>query len=176
MSVSALFIHTNSYYFYLPQVHYSPTGRATCRRCDEVIKKGDVRVSFVPLFNGRPGFTVYRHLKCIVFTEEIECVQDIGGWKKLDEEDLEKLKVRVEESKEEIRQEQEELQPDELVPVAFQGETRSAPPGLTANLLPFQVEGGSWMHHQEIHTEIKGGILAVSCFCCHAVEVRSHLT
>lgn len=32
---------------------------------------------------------------------------------------------------------------------------------LTANLLPFQVEGFSWMRHQEVKCpEIRGGILA----------------
>lgn len=35
------------------QVEYSTTGRATCRRCDEVIPKGSLRVSHVPLFRGK---------------------------------------------------------------------------------------------------------------------------
>ena len=66
----------------------------------------------------------------------------------------------MEESKIEIQKENEELDPDELVPVAFQGETRSPPTGLTATLLPFQVEGASWMYHQEVHAPtIRGGIL-----------------
>jgi DNA repair protein RAD16 len=75
----------------------------------------------------------------------------------------------VEESKEEIRQEMEELDPDELVPVSFQGQMRPSPKGLTATLLPFQVEGVSWMHHQEVTGEagVRGGMLAD--------EVRSNL-
>jgi len=47
-----------------------------------------------------------------------------------------------------------------LVQKKFQGETRAAPKGLTANLLPFQVEGVSWMYHQEVKESIRGGILA----------------
>jgi hypothetical protein len=35
------------------KIEYSPTGRATCRRCDEVIEKGCLRVSHVPLFRGK---------------------------------------------------------------------------------------------------------------------------
>ena len=49
----------------------------------------------------------------------------------------------------------------ELVQKAFQGEIRAEPSGLMANLLPFQIEGFSWMRHQEVEEpEIRGGILA----------------
>ena len=108
--------------------------------------------------------TVYRHLPCIVFSEDIHCVEDIGGWKKIQrksQEDYDKLVARVEESKDEVLKEQEELQPDELVPVTFQGETRKPPLGLSGSLLPFQTEGVSWMYHQEVNVpELHGGILA----------------
>jgi len=50
------------------------------------------------------------------------------------------------------------LDPDELVPLTFQGDIINDPPGMTARLLPFQVEGLSWMHHQETQTEINGGV------------------
>lgn len=101
-------------------------------------------------------------MKCAVFSEEIKKAEDVGGWKKISAEDYKALVQRVEESKEEVRKENEELDPDELVPVVFKGETRSVPPGLAANLLPFQVEGASWMYHQETNIEsgIRGGILA----------------
>jgi DNA repair protein RAD16 len=56
--------------------------------------------------------------------------------------------------------ENEEISPDELIQVAFQGEIRKPPPGLTASLLPFQTEGCSWMYHQEVHSPFRGGILA----------------
>ena len=87
--------------------------------------------------------------------------KDVGGYKKLNKEDFQLLVDRVEASKIEIQKENEELDPDELVPVTFQGEIRSSPPGFTATLLPFQVDGASWMYHQEIHApSCRGGILA----------------
>lgn len=99
-----------------------------------------------------------------MFSEDIERVEQIGGWrniKRQSQEDFERLVLRVEESKIEVEQEQEELQPDELVQVNFEGEMRGPPKGLTANLLPFQVEGVSWMYHQEVKVpELHGGILA----------------
>lgn len=140
---------------------YSKSGRATCRRCDQVITKGALRISHVPLFRGKPGFRVYRHLNCALFSEEILQAEDIGGWKKLTDEDYEALSLRIEASRDEIEKENEEIRPDELVPVSFQGEIRSSAPGLTANLLPFQVEGASWMYCQEVNMpETRGGILA----------------
>lgn len=169
------------------KVEYSPNNRATCRRCDEIVTKGSLRISHVPLFRGKvrtmilccllfdeesnsvnnssllqPGYRVYRHMKCAVFSEDVETAQDVGGWKRLSKEDYDILVDRVEESKAEIKKENEELDPDELVPVTFQGELRPAPTGLTANLLPFQEEGVSWMHHQEVggETGCRGGILA----------------
>jgi hypothetical protein len=142
------------------QIDYAPTSRATCRRCDEVILKGAVRVAHAPLFRGKPGFRVFRHLRCSVFSKEVERAEDVGGWRELARADYEALAARVEESKIEVQQENEELNPDELVQVAFQGETRRPPPGLEASLLPFQVEGLSWMYHQEFHVDtIRGGIL-----------------
>jgi hypothetical protein len=142
-------------------VEYSPTGRATCRRCDQTIARASLRVSHVPLFRGKPGFRIYRHLHCALFSEDIHQAQDVGGWKKLEQPDFESLARRVEESKMELEKENEEIRPDELVPLAFQGEIRKSPPGLTAVLLPFQVEGASWMYCQEVNLpENRGGTLA----------------
>ena len=108
-----------------------------------------MRISHVPLFRGKPGFRVYRHLPCAVFSEEITKASDVGGWRTLAKADLKRLEERVHESAKELQEENEELQPDELVQAAFAGEIRPPPPGLVANLLPFQVEGFSWMRHQE---------------------------
>jgi hypothetical protein len=142
-------------------IEYSPTGRATCRRCDQTIARAALRVSHVPLFRGKPGFRIYRHLHCALFSEDIHQAQDVGGWKKLEQEDFEALTLRVQESKMEMEKENEEIRPDELVPLAFQGEIRKSPPGLTADLLPFQVEGASWMYCQEVNLpENRGGTLA----------------
>lgn len=140
---------------------YSKTGRATCRTCDDKIAKGELRIGHTPLFRGKPGYMVFRHLHCTVFSEEIVCAEDVENYADLTDEDYVLLAKQVEISKEKIKEEMEELSPDELVQKAFQGEIRNEPPGLTANLLPFQIEGFSWMRHQEVEMqEIKGGILA----------------
>jgi len=142
-------------------VEYSKTGRATCRSCDEKILKGEVRVGHTPLFRGKPGFMVYRHLHCATFSEDIVVAEDVENYSTLNEDDYEKLVQQVEISKERIIEERKELRPDELVQKNFTGEIRSEPSGLVATLLPFQVEGFSWMRHQEVmEPEIRGGILA----------------
>ena len=155
-------------------VEYAATGRAACRGCDERIAKGDLRVAERPLFQGKPGYTVYRHLHCTVFGEQVQHLQDVGGWRRLKKDDRQVLQDRVEESKSLIEKENQELQPDELVQVGFEGEIRGPPKGLSANLLPFQVEGISWMVHQELHVpEIRGGILAdemVSAFVSFGIS------
>lgn len=111
---------------------------------------------------------MFRHLHCAVFSEEVVTAKDVGGYKKLKKKDYKQLVNRVEESKFELEKENQELDPNELVPVAFQGEIREPPPGLTATMLPFQVEGTSWMHHQEVNVvEARGGILAGRCSSCH---------
>lgn len=143
------------------RVEYATTGRATCKGCDERIKKGLIRVAEQPLFRGKPGFTVYRHLHCAIFGEEIGRLQDVGGWRRIKMKDRPAVSERIEKSEELIEKEKQELHPDELVQVAFQGEMRAPPKGLSGDLLPFQVEGVSWMVHQERNVpEIRGGILA----------------
>jgi SNF2 family DNA or RNA helicase len=141
-------------------VEYTVSCRATCRRCDQVIPKGSLRISHVPLFRGKPGYRVFRHLDCSVFPAYITRPEDIGGWQKLHDEDYENVAHRIDDSIREVAKENEEISPDELVQAAFQGEIRKPPPGLVGSLLPFQTEGVSWMYHQEVHTSIRGGILA----------------
>ena len=90
----------------------------------------------------------------------------MDGAEDLKPDDYELLAERIEESVEEMKKEQEELEPDELVQVKFEGEIRPCPPGLTATLLPFQVEGASWMYHQEVNEPaIRGGVLAGKSSC-----------
>lgn len=142
-------------------VEYSPTRRATCRRCDLIIDKGALRVKHTPLFRGKPGFTIYRHLACSVFDSTVTKLEHVGGWRSIKKKDRELVRERIEESLIELKEEEEELKPDELVQESFQGEIRDSPAGLTASLLPFQKEGSSWMYHQEVYCqETNGGILA----------------
>eukprot|EP00934_Nitzschia_sp_Nitz4_P000843 Nitzschia sp. Nitz4//scaffold123_size70294//47538//51404//NITZ4_005932-RA/size70294-snap-gene-0.118-mRNA-1//1//CDS//3329534497//843//frame0 len=143
------------------RAEYAPTGRATCKGCDERIASGVLRVAERPLFRGKPGFLVYRHLDCTVFSNKVNEIRDVGGWRRVRREDRPRLLDRIQESKKLIEKENEELHPDELVQASFQGEVRPPPPGLSASLLPFQVEGVSWMVHQEkCVPDIRGGILA----------------
>ncbi|KAL3815259.1 hypothetical protein ACHAXA_002795, partial [Cyclostephanos tholiformis] len=150
-------------------VEYSKTGRATCRTCDERISKGDLRVGHAPLFRGKPGFVVYRHLDCAVFPEDVACTKDIVGHADLNDDDRSRLANRIEMSKALILEENTELHPDELVQDSFRmadGCMRAEPGGLNATLLPFQLEGYNWMIHQETSASeeekggIRGGILA----------------
>jgi len=142
-------------------VEYAKTARATCKRCDLRIKKNELRIGFRPLFRGKPGYQIFKHLHCIVFSEEAQCAEDVAGHDILEEEDYNALAKRVHESFKEIQKENEELEPDELVQKKFEGEYRPKPKGLVANLLPFQEEGLSWMYCQETAMEdVRGGILA----------------
>jgi len=150
------------------RVEYSVSGRATCRTCDELIPKGALRVVHQPLFRGKPGFSVYRHLKCASFDADIITkARDVKGWNRIKKDDMIKLEERIVEARIEAEKEQKEVKPDELVQEGFAGEIRpSPPPGVTASLLPFQVEGFSWMRHQEKNDEAadagacRGGILS----------------
>ena len=143
------------------RVEYAPTGRATCRTCDIKIDKNEIRVCHRPLFRGKPGFVVYRHLHCATFDDSVREKEDVGGWKRLKKADREALSDRVEVAKAIMEKESQELHPDELVQASFQGEIRRAPPGLNATLLPFQVEGASWMYCQEVKAPvIRGGLLS----------------
>ena len=72
---------------------------------------------------------VFRHLECAVFTENIICAEDIENSHSLRDEDYARLVEQVEVSKVKIKEEMEELEPDELVQKSFEGEIRSEPPG-----------------------------------------------
>ena len=72
---------------------------------------------------------VFRHLQCAVFSENVTCAQDVENYEVLEDDDYERLVEQVEVSKEKIKEEMEELEPDELVQKSFEGEIRSQPPG-----------------------------------------------
>lgn len=72
---------------------------------------------------------VFRHLQCAVFSENVTCAEDVENYEVLEDDDYERLVEQVEVSKEKIKEEMEELEPDELVQKSFEGEIRSQPPG-----------------------------------------------
>jgi len=134
------------------EVGYATTSRSTCKRCDVRIMQGEIRVASRPLFRGKPGYTIYKHLACTVFPTDIICAEDVPGYDDLDMQDYDTLRQRIVESVTEIQLETQELEPEELVQKEFRGRIRSLPPGLNATLLPFQKEGMSWMYCQEVGT------------------------
>jgi SNF2 family DNA or RNA helicase len=91
----------------------------------------------------------YTFGRCIVFSEDILCAEDVAGYEQLTDEDYVKLAQRIHSSQDEIKKESQEL------------EIRQAPKGFVGNLLPFQIEGLSWMYNQEVNIKhVRGGILA----------------
>lgn len=72
---------------------------------------------------------VFRHLHCVVFSEDVTCAEDVINYDTLDDADYQRLAEQVEASKSKIKEEMEELEPDELVQKSFEGEIRSEPPG-----------------------------------------------
>lgn len=72
---------------------------------------------------------VFRHLSCTVFSENITRAEDVENYDSLEDEDYARLVEQVEVSKAKIKEEMEELEPDELVQKSFEGEIRSEPPG-----------------------------------------------
>ena len=143
-------------------IEYAVTSRSTCKRCDVKISKGELRVGHRPLFRGKPGFRIYKHLNCIIFSSEVTCGADVDGYDDLEKKDQQLLEERIVQSMNEIHEENQALDPDELVQKAFEGEIREKPRGLTANLLPFQTEGVSWMYCQEVNVpDIRGGRFTV---------------
>lgn len=72
---------------------------------------------------------LFRHLQCAVFSENVTCAEDVENYEDLEDGDYERLVEQVEVSKEKIKEEMEELEPDELVQKSFEGEIRSQPPG-----------------------------------------------
>ncbi|KAL7518837.1 hypothetical protein ACHAWX_003640, partial [Stephanocyclus meneghinianus] len=103
-------------------VEYSKLSHATCRTCDQVISKGDIRVGHTPLFRGKPGYMVFWHLHCAVFSEDVTCAEDVINYDTLDDANYQRLADQVEASKSKIKEEMEELEPDELVQKSFEGE------------------------------------------------------
>lgn len=102
--------------------------------------------------------TRWYHIDCICLTG-VQSIEDIGGAEDLKEEHLIALNRRIEESKEEVDDEGVPIDPDTLV--RQQWSTAAEPPSsLLMPLLPYQKEGLAWMLHQEVETDMLGGILA----------------
>ena len=72
---------------------------------------------------------VFRHLHCVTFSENVSCAEDVENYEDLNDKDFQRLSEQVETSKIRIKEEMQELEPDELVQKSFEGEIRSGPKG-----------------------------------------------
>jgi DNA repair protein RAD16 len=138
-------------------VELAKSGRAECKRCDEKIENKTLRIGVI--VEGDWGlFTRWQHLHCTVFHRALLEVNDIDGYKELNEAQKAEVKTRFEESKTEFDDESSPIDPDEIVRNSW--EQRLEPcADLLMPLLPYQKEGLSWMVHQELN-DVHGGILA----------------
>lgn len=133
------------------------SGRSRCRKCSEMIDKGDVRFG-TPIRDPRGEFgyiSAWQHVRC----SRVENISDIPtkifGLSQLDSKLQQQVQSEI--SKRDAPQ-LETLSPDDLVkrsklPMA------DVPTTLLQHLLPFQKEGIWWMVKQE-ESDVKSGILA----------------
>lgn len=141
---------------------YEKTRRTFCCDCTRPIFKGMLRIAECRTLGRKDKYTVYHHVQCATFPlGEIKRIQDFYMWPNIKTIDQEAVLARLEEKRILLEKENQALEPDALVQTTYQGATLPPPHGLRSSLLPFQVEGFSWMVHQELHApEIRGGILA----------------
>ncbi|KAG5476943.1 hypothetical protein LSCM1_05276 [Leishmania martiniquensis] len=142
-------------------VQRSPTARARCRKCSQLIPKGELRVG-VPIRHnaGDNGWiSAWQHLGCtrIEKSDSGNYESAMHGFSALKAEEQEHVVSEVHSS--EMPEHLKPLDPDDLVHRGKM-EQMAPPPTLLRHLLPYQKEGLGWMVRQETESPIKGGILA----------------
>jgi DNA repair protein RAD16 len=140
-------------------VQKAPTARARCRKCSQLVQKGELRVG-IPIRHcaGDNGWiSAWQHLSCTRITDECDYPYDMQGFANLRPEEQDLVKKEVTSSS--VPEHLQPLDPDDLV---HRGEMEQmAPPQtLLRPLLAYQKEGMGWMVRQETESEVKGGILA----------------
>ncbi|XP_043688247.1 poly [ADP-ribose] polymerase 1 [Telopea speciosissima] len=75
-------------------VEVSQTSRATCKRCNQKITKGELRISTKPDGQGMRGLT-WQHANCFMETFPSIEVEKLSGWDKLSFSDQEALRALI---------------------------------------------------------------------------------
>ncbi|KAG5192746.1 P-loop containing nucleoside triphosphate hydrolase protein [Tribonema minus] len=101
--------------------------------------------------------TAWHHLACVV--PHCNTAADIEGYDDLPEEQQQVLQERVDESRGQVDELYQPINPDDLIRKAWDKKAPQ-PPELLSPLLPYQLEGLGWLLHQELEEEHRGGILA----------------
>ncbi|KAL7701713.1 DNA repair protein [Lotmaria passim] len=140
-------------------VQKAPTARARCRKCSQLVQKGELRVG-IPIRHcaGDNGWiSAWQHLSCTRIAEECDYANEMQGFAKLKPEEQDLVKQEVTSTA--LPEHLQPLDPDDLVRRGKM-EPLAPPPTLLRPLLAYQKEGMGWMVRQETESEVKGGILA----------------
>ncbi|KAG5502808.1 hypothetical protein JKF63_04576 [Porcisia hertigi] len=142
-------------------VQKAPTARARCRKCSQLIPKGEMRIG-VPIRHnaGDNGWiSAWQHLGCTRMEkhESDNYESTMRGFAALQPKEQEHVLMEV--TSTEMPEHLKPLDPDDLVH-RDKMEEMTPPPTLLRHLLPYQKEGVGWMVRQEAESPVKGGILA----------------
>ncbi|CAM39061.1 putative DNA repair protein [Leishmania braziliensis MHOM/BR/75/M2904] len=139
----------------------APTARARCRKCSQLISKGEMRVG-VPIRHnaGDNGWiSAWQHLGCTRMekSESENYESTMHGFTELKPEEQEHVVNEI--NSMEMPDHLKPLDPNDLMHRGKM-EQMSPPSALLRHLLPYQKEGMGWMVRQETESPVKGGILA----------------
>jgi DNA repair protein RAD16 len=138
-------------------IELSKSGRAQCKKCDQLIPNKSVRVGI--LVDSDWGLlTRWQHLSCTFFHKALQSIECVDGFNTLSEEDQQLVISRFVQSRNEIDDDDIPIDPDAIVRKTWDHAVEPCSEVLLP-LLPYQKEGLGWMINQE-QGEFHGGILA----------------
>jgi len=152
-------------------VQYAPTGRASCRRCGDLIEKDTLRLGYPFRWrSNEDAYSMWLHPQCYVpevfGIKEKQIPSMIFGYKALNNTEKQKLsKAMRSTGKDSAASSAGKSVTKELSTKSIGSAKAEAlkpvkiPTEITAPMLPFQKEGLAWMINQE-STTARGGILA----------------
>lgn len=151
-------------------VQFSPTARASCRRCGEKIDKDVLRLSYPFRWRANEDcYSVHLHSHCycaeVFGIKEKDLHKKVFGYTALNNSEknnlwkaMQKGKSTGKEAKKAGEAASEELAASSLG-TSVKLKAATVPKAITVHLLPFQAEALTWMQAQE-NSESRGGILA----------------